>query len=154
MWQLGGLALIVFISVFVLTAFRPGGQQSTTFVTTGPSVGGLALILFISVFVLTAFRPGGQQSTTFVTTGPSVGTSSAQVLGSDGNRSSLVMCNPSAAATIYWTWARFGPAVVNGAGSHPLAAGGCAFFDNTRVTDGVNAIATAAATPMTIDIMD
>jgi len=124
------------------------------------------LLAAIGVFVLwfgfwhffdkaLAYRPGGQNSTYFVTTSVTVGTSSAQALGVDPNRSYLMMCNLSATATVFWSTLTNGAAVVNGAGSIPLLSQSCTPpFDGIKFTDGINMIASAASTPVTILTVD
>ena len=101
-----------------------------------------------------AYRPGGQNSTYFVTTSVTVGTSSAQALGVDPSRSFLQMCNLSASATVAWSTLTNGAAALNTAGSLPLAAGACQIYDNVKFTDGVNMIASAVSTPVTILTVD
>lgn len=118
----------------------------------------LAILVIIVVWGLyqkaLAYRPGGQNSAYFVTTAATVGTSSAQVIAADTGRSALILCNPSASATIYWTWGQFGAAVANGAGSHPLASNTCFLLDGTKAADAINMIASAASSPATIDTLD
>jgi hypothetical protein len=104
---------------------------------------GLCLAIIVSpVF---AYRPGGQNSTIATTVSLSGVTSSAQLLPVDYQRSSMQFCNNSAANACAWSWGTFGAAVVNGAGSFPLAAGTCQLFDNTKLTDSVNVACSAAS---------
>lgn len=101
-----------------------------------------------------AYRPGGQKGTTFATTAVTVGVASGQAIAADGQRSALVLCNASAAATIFWSTGTFGAAAMNTAGSVPLTAQTCYTLDGTKMTDSINMIASGAGTPATILTID
>ena len=79
-----------------------------------------------------------------------VGVASAQIIGINNQRWRLIIHNPSASAVIYICPASFGPAVVNGSGCLTINAGAQLILDNTRACGAFNAIASAAATPITI----
>jgi hypothetical protein len=115
---------------------------------------GLAIAFIVIAVPASAYRPGGQRATVPITIGATVGVASAQAIGADAQRSALLMCNASSTATVFWSHASFGPAVMNAAGSVPLLSQACFLLDGTKDTDAVNMIASAAATPVTIIAWD
>jgi len=110
--------------------------------------------LFFVLDNAAAYRPGGQKNTIPTTLAVTVGTSSAQAMAADTGRSALYMCNASSTATVFWTHNSFGAAAMNTAGSLPLPAQSCMYIDNTKDTDAINMIASAASTPVTIVYWD
>lgn len=85
----------------------------------------------------------------FTDASTTVGTSSASVLAADSARKTVTFHNPHATATIT-IHLTSGTAVLNGAGTVTLNPGDTLNLDGPGATGAFTAIASAAATPITI----
>lgn len=97
--------------------------------------------------------PGWQTSSDPTVTAASVGVASAQCIGANVARSAIFFHNPNTVASaiqISICPASFGAAVLNGAGTLTLGPGGSALFDITKTGGAYNAIASGAASALTI----
>lgn len=98
-------------------------------------------------------QPGSQTSGDPIATGVSVGVASGQAIAANPGRSAIFFHNPNTLASaiqISICPAAFGVAVLNGAGMLNLGPGGSALFDITRTKGAYNAIASGAASALTI----